>query len=98
MSRRRRPVVVSACPYTASSHLDHVLPGSQEQDVMETVAAGLNNPPRGERAATHVLTEGEVREIRGLGGAFTQAVLAARYGVRQPQISKILARRAWSHI
>ena len=98
MNRRRRTVVVTACPYPASFHLDHVLPDSQEQEVMDTVAARPNNPPRGERAATHVLTEGEVREIRGLGGAFTQAVLAARYGVRQPQISKILARRAWSHI
>jgi hypothetical protein len=97
MSRRRRTVVVTACPCPASSDLD-TYRGSQERAVMETVAAGLNNPPRGERAATHVLTEGEVREIRGLGGAFTQAVLAVRYGVRQPQISKILARRAWSHI
>ena len=69
-------------------------PSSNHDD---RVRHGVSN--RGERCGTAKLTEAQVGDIRSLyaAGRMTQAVLAARYGVAQSQISHIINRKRWSY-
>ena len=55
--------------------------------------------PRGEVNGCAKLNEGNVRfifELRGQG--WSQARIAAEFGVGQTQISRILARKRWAHL
>ena len=53
---------------------------------------------RGERSSRAKLSADAVREIRDANGAKTQKELAAQFGVRQGQISRIQLRKNWRHI
>lgn len=50
----------------------------------------------GERNGAAKLTAELVREIRAAGG--TQAAIAERYGVSQPTVARVRARRIWAHV
>lgn len=54
---------------------------------------------RGERNGQSKLTEQEVAHIRSIydGGQVTQRALAARLGVRQPTINRLLRGHSWSN-
>lgn len=51
---------------------------------------------RGEQMPSSVLTEADVRAIRALRGAVSQATLAKRYGVHQVTISEVQTRKTWA--
>lgn len=54
---------------------------------------------RGSRMGTARLTEDQVREIRQLGRSETnQYEIAARFGVHQATVSRILLRKGWKHV
>ena len=44
------------------------------------------------------LTEADVRRIRSLKGKVSQSILAAEYGVRQNQISRVMNGHQWRHV
>jgi hypothetical protein len=50
----------------------------------------------GERHGMAKLTKSEVRLIRSLGGEVSQRALAARFGVSQGQIHRILSGKSWA--
>lgn len=52
--------------------------------------------PRGEKNANHVLTEGDVREIRAIGGFLPSRRLASIYGVSKTTITDVMKRRSWA--
>lgn len=52
---------------------------------------------RGERSTLSKLTEDDVREILSSEGV-SHSVLAQRYGVTQPTISRIIRRDTWKHV
>lgn len=52
--------------------------------------------PRGERCGTSKLSQFQVDEIRASAGFMTQGALAARFGVSQTQISRILRKVRWA--
>lgn len=57
------------------------------------------NPPVGERSATSKLKEYQVKAIRELHTeGYSQAVIAALYGVQSHCISRIVNRLRWKHI
>ena len=67
------------------------------------MGAGKDRRPRrsrGELVNTAVLTEQQVREIRGLyaTGKWTYASLAAQYNVYYTTIRAIVKRQTWRHI
>lgn len=54
---------------------------------------------RGERNAASRLTEEMVREIRRLSAKGARQVdLAERFGIAQPNISKVIRRETWAHV
>ena len=69
-------------------------------------AFGLDRPPtpkriaRGEKNGRAKLTEDDVREIRRLHaeGGSSQRFLAAKFGVSQPAIRKILKGETWKDV
>lgn len=54
----------------------------------------------GSQSGHHTLVESEVAEIRRLyaSGAFTQKELAARFGIGQTMVSRIILRQFWKHV
>ena len=54
--------------------------------------------PRGENNGSSKLTADQVREIRSIGGTAFQSVIAARFGVSQTLVGKILRRKIWNHV
>ena len=69
--------------------------GTSAENESDKVAHGTSN--RGERCGTAKLTEGEVRQIRGLLAAGeTQQSIADRFGVHQMTVSRIGSRRLWA--
>lgn len=54
---------------------------------------------RGNRMGAAKLTDDDVREIRRLADeGVTQVALAARFGIAQPNISKVIRRESWAHV
>jgi len=54
----------------------------------------------GDRHPTAKLTEAAVRELRAryAAGGVVHRELAAEYGVAEPTIAKVIARRSWRHV
>lgn len=76
----------------------HLRWGTRAENAADRLRDGTHN--RGEQHNMAKLTASEVLEIRSkyATGAFPQAVLAAMFGVTQPQISFIVNRKKWTHI
>ncbi|WP_216638213.1 hypothetical protein, partial [Brevibacillus brevis] len=60
----------------------------------------LSESQTGENNNQSVLTEEQVKEIRGLykSKIYTQQALANRYGVARPTIADIIHYRTWTHL
>ena len=52
----------------------------------------------GERAGSAKLSEADVRFIRAHAGVLSQSAMAARFGVGQSQISRIVSGIRWAHL
>lgn len=66
---------------------------TRKGNVADAIKHGTWN--HGEKVPSAKLTEDDVREIRRIGSTEPQSVLAARFGVRDSAISRILARKRW---
>lgn len=90
----------------------HLYWGDQKQNVADADARGRSRRPilRGQEHGAAKLTEDDVRAIRaayenarGRGNwkgapGVSQEELAARYGISQYAISRIVRRKSWSHL
>lgn len=68
--------------------------GTPKSNQADRVKHGTSN--RGERCAASKLTEEQVRAIRA--DTRPQKLIAAEYGVRDSQISRIKTRARWAHL
>jgi DNA invertase Pin-like site-specific DNA recombinase len=58
-----------------------------------------NNQARGERISSSVLTEDNIREIRGLSAAKqTYVEIAKQFGIHKDTVYKIVNRKSWAHV
>jgi group I intron endonuclease len=73
---------------------------AQQRENLARGRAVPQEPKAGEKNGRAVLTDSDVREIRRrfAAGGISQQALADEYGVHQTAISKIVRRRAWSHL
>jgi hypothetical protein len=70
---------------------DHLVPGSQADNMADMVAKGRDNPRRGETAGRAKVTDKQVREIRSLTiprGTYYRD-LAPKYGITPTQFGRI---------
>jgi hypothetical protein len=87
-------VVRHRCDVRHCVRPEHLVAGTQRQNVADTVARGRH--AHGERTPISVLTEADVRAIR----ASTEGLwkLAERFGVSATTIGSVRSRKTWKHV
>lgn len=73
-------------------HLDWKTPSENNGDKVRHGTA-----PRGERSTNRKLSAIEVEQIRALRGAFSQNLIAGKFGIAQATVSKIQIGKRWQH-
>lgn len=100
-------LVCHRCDNPACVRIDHLFLGTAKDNTQDALRKGrLRTGPmpagavcRGERSGNARLTEIDVLEIRALAATgLAQSAIAARFGIRQPQVSAIVIGRSWAHI
>jgi hypothetical protein len=93
-------LVRHSCDVRSCVNPDHLLLGTHALNANDRKVRGRNNTPRGETSYLSRLTARQVLEIRSryAAGSIFQYELAAEYGVTQPNIQAIVARRSWTHL
>lgn len=106
-------VVRHTCDNSRCVNHDHLVIGSQQDNMDDMAMRGRANRTgwhfvdhsqinycRGEAKPNAVWTEARVLECRSLWatGEYKQTELAAMYGCRQTDISRIVNRKAWVHV
>lgn len=92
-------VVRHTCDNPPCIRPDHLILGTQSDNLADMVARGRNHRPVGELNSSARLTEADVRYIRnaritGVSGA----ALAARFGVPRNTIYGAANRHSWKHV
>lgn len=77
----------------------HLFLGTTLDNNLDAIAKGRNNPPRGERSGTSILTESMVLEMRALrsSGAHYQSI-ADQYGVSRTTARMAISGETWAHV
>jgi len=88
--------VLHRCDTPSCVNPAHLFLGTHADNMQDMKRKGRQPSRRGYNNGRRKLTADDVLAIRS--STDTQAVLAARYGVIQAQISRIQRRVAWSHL
>lgn len=93
-----RLVVMHECDNPACVNPDHLVLGTQKENVADMIAKGRGNwrCPAGEGNPNSKLTEVIVREIRSSSEAGKD--IAKRLGVSTTTVSDVRRRRLWQHV
>lgn len=84
------------CDCRACVNPDHLIPGTQKENMQDMVDHGRVNPPKGEKSGNAKLTWESVFEIRRrYTSGETQKVLAEEFGISAKQISVIVNGQQW---
>lgn len=75
---------------------DHLFLGTNSDNMRDMHAKGRANLKRGATNARAKLSEDDVREIRALAGTMPQRKIAARFGISQGQVCRIVLRTRWA--
>lgn len=90
-------LVCHTCDNPKCVNPDHLFLGSAKDNLQDMKRKDRHL--RGDRNAKAVLTESQVREIRGLSDTgYRQHELAKRFGVSQMTISRIVRGERWTHV
>lgn len=79
-----------------NNRLPNLYWGTPAENCADKIRHG--NQPRGEIIPWSKLSEEDVKFIRKNAGVISQSKMAERFGVGQPQISRIVNRREWVHV
>ncbi len=90
------PFALHSCNrgHDACVHPQHLRWGTQEENMLDSIAAGTRC--RGEAQHAAKLTEADVRTIRQLRGSASQQAIADRYGLNAETVGRIQRRQAWA--
>lgn len=97
-------VVRHTCDVSFCVNPNHLVVGTQQDNVNDTVSRGRLNSRKGEKNGRAVLTEDNVKFILsqpiadGHGNGVTHKELADTFGVSKGAIEQIRRRVAWNHI
>ena len=87
------------CDETLCVNPDHLLTGTQQDNMNDKKERGRQNPPSGERNSLSKLNNDDVIEIRILRGfGFTYDELGKMYNVSISSIFNIINNKTWTHI
>jgi hypothetical protein len=90
--------VLHKCDNPPCVNPDHLFLGTPADNTADRVAKGRQ--AKGEDFSHSKVTEAQVRSIREryAAGGITQQELADEYGMRGPEISRIITRQRWKHV
>lgn len=90
-------VVRHRCDNPPCVNIEHLLPGTQLDNVRDREERGRGNHARGSRIAQAKLTDELASEIRALAaeGWYSQQKIADAYGVNQTVVSSIVRGATW---
>lgn len=89
--------VLHSCDRKLCCNPAHLRVGTPADNMRDMAERGRST--RGEQHNMCKLTEANVREIREMAASGqTQSSIAERFGVTQPQISRIVTGRRWGHL
>ena len=88
------------CDNRACFNPDHLFLGSNADNVADRHTKGRTNPGRGEKVWTAKLTAEQVVQMRTMKAQTgqTDKEIGRAFGVTQAMASRIISRRAWTHI
>ena len=89
-------VVRHTCDNPLCVNPDHLILGTQADNVADREARGRRKDINGEKIGTAKLTAKDILEIRASSESLT--VLAKRYGVHKSNISAIRSGKSWKHL
>jgi hypothetical protein len=89
-------VVCHTCDNPPCCNPRHLFKGTNAVNTADRVKKGRSSASRGERNWRAILTEEQVREIRG--SALSHTELARRYGVGRTAIAAVRERKTWRHV
>lgn len=80
----------------ANNHLSNLCWGDQSANELDKRRHGTDQS--GERNAAAKLTLEQIQEIRENPNGESQRALAVRFGIQQPQVSRIVTGKRWGHL
>jgi len=89
-------VLLHACDTPACFNPEHLILGTQKDNMDDMRAKGRQKCKIGEDSRASKLTNAKVREIRN--SMLKNSVLAKMYEVTQPCIHSVLSRKNWKHV
>jgi hypothetical protein len=97
-ARRAGPLILHSCDNPSCVNPEHLFLGSDKDnnDDMRAKNRWHGGNQKGEANPQHVLTDEEVRRIRGALG--TYKAIADDFGVCQTTAWKVKNRKAWTHV
>lgn len=92
--------ICHSCDNRICSNPAHLWEGTHKDNTTDMMTKGRGHMAgtRGEQSGMSKLTEQQVREIRATGKSVRQIDLAAKYGVGQSHISRVLHATSWAHL
>ena len=92
--------VLHRCDTPPCVNPDHLFLGTNADNMADKVRKGRTPHVRGERNGGSKLTKEQVLSIRSEyhAGNVTQRRLAAKYGISNQQVSRIICGKKWAHL
>lgn len=92
--------VLHRCDETSCVRGTHLFLGTDKDNAADRVAKGRNDNKKGKRNPNAILTEEQVKEIRGTPASVIDDILATKYGVAYQTIYGIRTRDrgCWGHV
>ncbi len=91
-------VVMHACDNRACLNPEHLVLGTQKENIQDCVNKRRNRGGVGERNVKAKLAPGDVFEIRSMGPDADIACTAARYGICEQSVRNVIGRVTWGHL
>ena len=85
-----------SCVNTICVNPSHLWAGTKADNSMDSVEKGRENKGEAQRSAK--LTEGDVREIRALGGTMPYKDIADMFKISVPTVGEVVRCITWKHI
>lgn len=91
--------VCHTCDNTICVNPAHLFAGTHSENMLDCVAKGRWNSPRGEKVHTAKLTEDDVRDLRERhASGVSMYQLAKHFGVSAPTVKDAVTRETWKHV
>ena len=91
-------VVMHTCDNPPCVNPEHLVLGTQKENMYDMIKKGRHKPSKGESSGTAKLTSDDVFKIREAVKFKSQREVAKMFGVGKTQVGNIVSRKRWAHL